>query len=90
MYDPEKVVILSINVLNKEGRVNAEVKKYKMDYTVLIGRGHKLSQKSKIKKLPHLFIIDQKGIIHTSKRFLKTEKIKVAVDNLLKKQDKTE
>ena len=82
-YDADKVVILSINVINKKGQVKAEVKKYNMDYTILLGRGAKITSEYKIKKLPHLFIINQKGVIHTSKRFLKADKIKEALDSIL-------
>jgi hypothetical protein len=89
-YNAEDVVILSINVLNKKGRVEAEVKKYKMDYTVLVGRGKNLTSEYKIKKLPHLFILNPEGIIHTSKRFLKKEKIMEALNELLKEQEKSE
>ncbi len=89
-YNSENVVILSINVINKKGRVEAEVKKYKMNYTVLVGRGKNLTSEYEIRKLPHLFILDPKGNIHTSKRFLKKEKIMEALDELLSEQEKTE
>ena len=89
-YNSENVVILSINVLNKKGRVEAEVKKYKMNYTVLVGRGKNLTSVYEVRKLPHLFILDPEGMIHTSKRFLKKEKIMEALDELLGKQEKTE
>jgi hypothetical protein len=67
--------------------VEAEVKKYKMNYTVLVARGKNLTSEYEIKKLPHLFILDPEGIIHTSKRFLKKEKIMEALDELLKQQE---
>ena len=54
-----------------------------MDYTVLLGRGHELTSLYKIKKLPHLFILDQKGAIQSTERFLKTEEIKQVLDRLL-------
>lgn len=53
-----------------------------MDYTVLLGRGFELTSLYKIKKLPHLIILDQKGIIQSSERFLKTEEIKQVLDRL--------
>ena len=81
-YKEDELVILSINVLNRKGRVVSEVKKYKMDYTVLVGRGEKLTQTYKIKKLPHLFILDRDGIINTSERYLKEEDIKTRLDDL--------
>ena len=61
-----------------------------MKYTVLVGRGKNLTSEYKIKKLPHLFILDPEGIIHTSKRFLKKEKIMEALDELLADFEKTE
>jgi peroxiredoxin len=85
-YSPDKVVILSINVLDKKGRVEAEVEKYEMNYTVLVGRGENLTSEYKIKKLPHLFILDQKGVIYTSERFLKEEEIIKVLDKLIDQQ----
>jgi hypothetical protein len=85
-YDAKKVVILSINVINRKGRTEAEVKRYNMDYTVLLGRGHELTSLYKIKKLPHLFVLDQQGAIQSSERFLKTEDIKQILDRLLEKK----
>jgi len=84
-YDPKDVVILSINIKNKKGQVEAEVKRYKMDYTVLVGRGLKVTSALKVRRMPHLFIIDKKGVIHTSQRYLKTDKIKAALDEILAK-----
>lgn len=74
---------MSINVIDKEGQTKAEVDKYEMNYTVLVGRGEQLTSKYKINKLPHLFILDQKGVIQRSERFLKAEEIKKVVGRLL-------
>jgi hypothetical protein len=57
-----------------------------MDYTVLIGRGFELTSLYKIKKLPHLIILDQEGVIQSSERFLKTEEIQQVLDRLLVNQ----
>lgn len=43
----------------------------------------------KVTKLPHLFIINQEGVIQESKLFLKTEKIKEVIDSLLAEQGGT-
>ena len=83
IFDPNKVVILSINVINVKGQARAEVKRYKMDYTVLSGRGKKITSHYKVKKLPHLFIIDKNGVIRSSKRFLPGNDIKKVLNNLL-------
>ena len=61
-----------------------------MNYTVLVGRGKNLTSEYEIKKLPHLFILNPKGIIHTSKRFLKKEKIMEALDEILTEQEKVD
>ncbi len=87
-YKEDELVILSINVLNRKGRVVSEVKKYKMDYTIMVGRGEKLTQTYQIKKLPHLFILDREGIIHTSERYLKEDDIKKRLDDLFSKIEK--
>jgi hypothetical protein len=83
-FPPDKVVILSINVINQAGQTQAEVEKYKMDYTVLLGRDQNITADYKITKLPHLFIIDKKGSIRASERFLKADKIKTVLERLLK------
>lgn len=70
-------------MLDQEGQVKAEVEKYKMDYTVLVGRDKKITEQYKVKKLPHLVIVNKDGIIHTSVRFLKADKIKEVLDSLL-------
>ena len=77
---------------NKEAtkQTKAEVKRYNMHYNVLLGRGHELTSLYKIKKLPHLFILDQKGVIQSTKRFLKTEEIKLVLDRLLIKENNKE
>ena len=54
-----------------------------MDYTVLLGRGANITSDFKVTKLPHLFIIDQKGIIQGSDRFMKEKEIKNLLDKLL-------
>ena len=82
-YDSAQVAIISINVLNIKGQVQAEVKKYKMDYTVLLGRGAKISSDLKITRLPHILIVDQEGIVRASERFLKAEDIKKVLKKIL-------
>ncbi len=54
-----------------------------MDYTVLLGRGANITSDFKVTKLPHLFIIDQKGVIQGSDRFMKEKEIKNLLDKLL-------
>ncbi len=56
-----------------------------MDYTVLSGRGKGITSDYKVTKLPHLFIINQKGVIHTSDRFLPAEGIRDALNELINK-----
>jgi hypothetical protein len=89
-YDPEKVTILSINVLNRKGQTEDEVEKYNMNYTVLFGRGAELTKKYEIKKLPHLFILDGNGTIISSERFLKADEIKAILDNLIGAEENKE
>lgn len=54
-----------------------------MDYTVLSGRKERITSLYKVKKLPHLFIIDEKGIIRSSERFLVAKDIQKVIDKLL-------
>lgn len=50
---------------------------------MLLGRGFELTSLYKITKLPHLFILDQQGVIRASERFLKADEIKAVVDGIL-------
>ena len=71
--------ILSINAINPPKRALAEVKKYKMDFQVLEGRGSGVTKLYKVSKLPLLVVIDKEGIIRTYTMYLKYDPLKEAV-----------
>ena len=86
-YPEEQVKILSLNAINPSKQVAAEAKRYKIPFPVLVCRETGVVRDYQITKLPHLFIIDQEGVIRESSLFLKTEKIEEVVDNLLAEQE---
>ncbi|MBC8204910.1 MAG: redoxin domain-containing protein [FCB group bacterium] len=71
--------ILSINAINPAKKAMAEVKKYKMDFQVLEGRGSGITKEYQVSKLPLLVIIDKDGIIRTYTMYLKYDELKEAV-----------
>jgi hypothetical protein len=79
------VQILSINVKDNPGRVKSDVEAEKLPYPVLIGRRTGISKEYKISRLPNLTIIDQTGLIHTSKVFMKEDDIRKTLDALIEK-----
>jgi len=71
--------LLSINAINPSKRALMEVKKYKMDFTVLEGRGSGVTRDYQVKKLPLLVVIDKDGIARTCTMYLFYDELKEAV-----------
>ena len=82
-YPAEQVKILSMNAINPIKQAAAEAKRYHIEFPTLICRETGIVSEYQITKLPHLFIIDKEGVIRSSKLFLKTNKIKEVLDELL-------
>lgn len=82
-YPEEQVKILSMNAINPAKQAAAEAKRYEIEFPVLVCRQTGVVRDYKVTKLPHLFIIDQEGIILASELFLKTSAIKEILDGLL-------
>ncbi len=76
-------MILSLNAINPAGQAAADAEHYDIEFPTLVCRETGVISDYKVTKLPHIFIIDQEGIIHTSALFLKESKIKEALDELL-------
>ena len=76
-----------MNSINPAKQAAAEAKRYDIEFPVLVCRQTGVVRDYKVTKLPHLFIIDQQGIIKSSELFLKTEQIKEVLDNLLANPD---
>jgi hypothetical protein len=73
-----------MNSINPAEQAAAEAKRYEIQFPVLVCRDSGVVQKYEITKLPHLFIIDKKGVIRFSDTFLKADGIKKLVDELIK------
>jgi hypothetical protein len=72
-----------MNSINPAKQARAEAKRYDIEFPVLVCRQTGVVSDYKVTKLPHLFIIDQEGVIRSSELFLKTDKIKEVLDSLL-------
>lgn len=73
-----------MNSINPAPQAAAEAKRYEIQFPVLVCRETGVVRDYQISKLPHLIIIDKKGVIRTSTTFLKTDDIKKVVDELIK------
>jgi hypothetical protein len=82
-YPDNQVKILSLNAINPAPLAASEGKRYEIPYSILLCRDTGVVRDYQITKLPHLFIIDQKGIIRESKLFLDAGNIKKVLDGLL-------
>ena len=71
--------IMAINAINPAGRALSEVKKYKMDFQVLVGRGSGITQDYQVSKLPQLVIIDKDGIVRYYTTYMQYDEFKAAV-----------
>jgi hypothetical protein len=72
-----------MNAINPAKQAEADAKLYGIPFDVLLCRNTGIIRDYEISKLPHIFIIDGKGVIRESKLFLKTEDIKTILDQLL-------
>ncbi len=77
-----------MNAINPPQQAAGEAKRYEIPYDILLCRETGVVRDFQITKLPHLFIIDPQGVIRQSQLFLKGEKIKEIVDQLLSEQTK--
>ncbi len=78
-----------MNAINPLKQAAAEAKRYDIAFPTLICRATGIASSYKVTKLPHLFIIDQTGVIAESKLYLKSKKIKEVLDRLLPVQAET-
>lgn len=76
--------IISINAINPAGRAVSEVKKYGMDFTVLLGRGSGITRDYQVSVLPLLVIIDKEGIIREYTMYLPYDELKAKLIPVIK------
>ena len=70
--------------MNPDGMVDAEIKKYKMEYPVFYGRGQNINRDFKVDKLPRLIFVKDDSTIVKDVIFLKTEEIRGEIEGMLK------
>jgi len=70
--------------MNPDGMVDAEIKKYKMEYSVFYGRGQNINRDFKVDKLPRLIFVKDDSTIVKDVIFLKTEEIRGEIEGMLK------
>jgi len=85
VYPDSLVQILSVNPVNREGKIEADAKNYKLNYPVLIGRDSQIVKDYQIQALPLLILIDTEGTIVFIEKFVPFEKIQEAIDPLIQK-----
>ena len=83
-YPKDKVQILSVNTINREGKVESDAKRFGLTFPVLIGRGSKIIDQYNISNLPILIIIDMEGKIVLKEGFVGADLLKKTLDKLIK------
>lgn len=73
------MVILSVNPIDMQGRVEADAKYYKLPYNVLIGRDSEIISDYQIVKLPRLVIVRKDGTIAFTEGYVTFEKLEDAL-----------
>ncbi|MBT3232185.1 MAG: redoxin domain-containing protein [Calditrichaeota bacterium] len=82
-YADKSVKFVSVNTRDPKGQVKAEIKRYKINYPVHLGRGQKITEKFKVMKLPRLILIKSDGTIYKDVMFMKAKELKAEIDMLL-------
>jgi hypothetical protein len=77
------VSFISINTRDPDGQVDAEVKKYKVDYPVFYGRGQNINSDFKVLKLPRLLLVRGDSSVVQDALFLKADELRAEIDGLL-------
>ena len=82
-YSKEDIEILSINTINRAGKVKSDAQRFDLPFTVLIGRDSDVGKNYKITRLPLLIIVDKSGKIVLKKKFAAYVEISKKLDVLL-------
>ena len=78
------IEIISIDPIDKEGKVKSDAEYFELPYPVLIGRDSNIIENYNLIKLPWLLILDKTGKIIFSEKFAKYEKIKEELEKVKK------
>ena len=82
-YKEREVQLLSVNLINRKGKVESEARRYKLPFPVLIGRDSEIIRDYKVDTLPRLIIIDKTGAVALDEKFAPAEEIRQTIDALL-------
>ena len=82
-YKEKPVQLLSVNAINREGKVASDKEHFNITYPVLLGRGTRVILDYNLVSLPKIVIIDQTGNVVFSQSRASKKKMNEIVDNLL-------
>ncbi len=82
-YQELPIQILSINPINRNGKVKSDAQRFELPFPVLVGRGSDILKTYVLKGLPRIVIIDAKGKVVAYEKFLEYEDIKKSIDALI-------
>ena len=72
-----------MNTRDPQGMVDAEIKRYKVEYPVFYGRGQNINSDFKVQILPRLIVIKADSTIHKDVLFMKDDELRAEIDSLL-------
>jgi hypothetical protein len=82
-FKEQSVAFIAINTRDPEGQVNAEIKRYKLDYPCYYGRGQNINEGFKVLVLPRLIIVRKDGTVYKDVPFMKSDEMKADIQKLL-------
>ncbi len=84
-YKDQPVSFISINTRNPKGQVKSEIKRYKMNYPVHLGRGTSINKDFKVVTLPRIILIGPDKTIVKDEIFLEADDLRKEIDLILEK-----
>ena len=81
----DDVQVLSVNPINPDGRIKAEISRFNLPFPVLSGRGSRIVVDYEVRGLPKIIIIDKQGLVVKVAGYLPPEELKQIVTDLIKK-----
>ena len=82
-YKDKPVNFISVNTRDPRGKVNAEVKRYKIKIPIYYGRGQGINKAFKVAKMPRLILIKEDGTVYKDVVFMKAEQLRAELDGML-------
>jgi len=82
-YSDSLVQVIGINSTDKPDVVKKDAQERGSHYPQLIGRGSSIIRDYKVRMLPYLYVINQKGKIEFGEFFLQFDDFKAELDDLV-------